>query len=253
MATRIEDQIGQIQLRDTQRRELIASISHDLRTPLASLHGYLETVLVKGEQLSAATRRQYLDTALRHSEQLERLIAALFELSKLEAGAITAHMEQFSIAELLQDIALRFLLRAQQLDVELTTAVDPQARPVCADVPLIERIFENLLDNALSNTPSGGRIDLQMHAAADCVHVRVVDTGRGIAAAELPHVFERYYRGAQQSHDGGGLGLAIVRRIIELHGGSVSIDSAPGKGTAVEFTLSYAHSERGDQSTVAVA
>ncbi len=240
LSMHIENQVAQIKRSDAQRRELIASISHDLRTPLASLHGYLETVLLKGEQLPTAMRRQYLSTALRNSEQVSTLIAALFELSKLEAGVIAPQLDCLSMAELIQDIALRFRLRAQQLGVEIGTVVDPAAPAVLGDVSLIERIFENLLDNALRNTQHGERIELGMQAARDCLHIRVKDTGRGINKTDLPHVFERLYRGAQQGSQGCGLGLSIVRRIVELHGGSVTVASEAGAGTTVQFTLPYA-------------
>ncbi len=163
-------------------------------------------MLIKGEQLPATTRRQYLTTALRNSEQVSTLIAALFELSKLEAGIIAPQLDRLSLAELIQDIALRFRLRAQQLGVEISTEVDPAAPAVLGDVSLIERIFENLLDNALRNTQHGGRIELSMQAATDYLHIGVKDTGSGISTTDLPHVFERLYRGAQQGNQGCGWG-----------------------------------------------
>ena len=254
MAAQIEHHLEQIRTRDAQRRELIAGISHDLRTPLASLHGYLETVLLKAEQLPTATRRQYLEIARRHSEQLQRLISALFELSKLEAGAIHAAMEAFSLGELLQDIALRFRLRAQQLGVEILTEVDPKAPLVMGDVALVERIFENLLDNALHHTPHGGHIRLTMHAAEGRMRICVADSGRGIAAEDIPHVFDLYYRGRQQRGDSGsGLGLAIVRRIVELHGQTISLSSDPGMGTSVEFSLPFADTSTANADKPAIA
>ena len=163
-------------------------MSHDLRTPLASLHGYLETVLLKDETLPRAARQQYLEVALRQSERVERLIAALFELSKLEAGAIAPSPESFSIAELIQDVALRFRLRAQQAGVQLTTRTDPLAPGVCADIALVERVFENLLDNALRHTPAGGHVQIDAGLNDDFMEISVADTGTGVAAADLPHV-----------------------------------------------------------------
>lgn len=241
MSVQIERHIEQIRARDEQRRELIAGISHDLRTPLASLHGYLETVLLKADQLSSATRRQYLETACRHSQQMQRLIAALFELSKFEAGAIVPNQEAFSLAELLQDIALRFRLRAQQLGITLVTQADPEACPVFGDVALVERIFENLLDNALRHTPERGSVTLAMNTLGDRMRICVSDSGRGVAVEDLPHIFDRYYRGHSQRPDGGaGLGLAIVRHIVELHGQTISVHSEPGAGTLVEFSLPLA-------------
>ncbi len=239
MADRIEHQLREIQSRDALRRELIANVSHDLRTPLASLHGYVETVLMKGDGLPAATRRQYLEVACRHARHLERRIAALFELSKLEAGAIVPEFEAFSLGELLQDVALRFRLRAQQLGIDVATCVDTSAPLVRGDLGLVERILENLLDNSLRHTAAGGRVSLEMRPDEGRVLVTVNDTGSGVAIDDLPHVFDRFYRGRPQ-REGTGLGLAIVRRIVELHGESVSLHSTPGIGTSVEFGLPLA-------------
>jgi signal transduction histidine kinase len=237
MAARIEAQLEELRAQDSQRRDLVASVSHDLRTPLAALRGYLETVLLKEELLPAATRRHYLEIAQRHAEQLERLIAALFELSKLESGAVVAVFEPFPLNELLHDVALRFRLRAQQLGVDLVTRVDPQAQLATGDLALVERILENLLDNSLRHTPSGGRIELSLTREDGRLRVAVDDTGLGIEAEDLPHVFDRFYSGAGRRQGGSGLGLAIVRRIAELHGGSVVLKSTPRAGTRVEFTL----------------
>ncbi len=239
MAKRIEQQLQEIKSRDALRRELIANVSHDLRTPLASLHGYVETVLMKGDGLPAATRREYLEVACRYARQLERRIAALFELSKLESGAIVPDFQSFSLGELLQDVALRFRLRAQQLGVEVMTCVDPSAPLVSGDVGLVERILENLFDNSLRHTDTGGRVSLEMRQNGQHMLVTVSDTGSGIATGDLPRVFDRFYHGKAR-REGTGLGLAIVRRIVELHGESVSLHSTPGIGTSVEFGLPLA-------------
>lgn len=245
MARQIEQQFRDLKAGDALRRELIANVSHDLRTPLASLRGYLETVLLKGGRLSEDHRRQYLETACRHCEHLERLIAALFELSKLESGAVVPQREEFSLSELLQDVALRFRLRAQQAGIELRAHFDPAGPRAYGDIALIERVLENLLDNALRHTPSGGRVSLEMLPDERRVRVAVADTGSGIVVEDLPRVFDRFYRGAGQARgERSGLGLAIVRRIVELHGQTVSLTSTPGVGTCVEFGLPIAPAPR---------
>jgi len=209
-----------------------------LRTPLAALHGYLETVLLKGEALGVNLRREYLEIAHRHSQQLERLIATLFELSKLETGAVTPTCESFSIADLLNDIALRFRLRAQQRGVELLTDLDHCHTTVHADIALVERVLENLLDNALHHTPPNGRVVLATHATPTHMLVSVSDTGSGVAPQDLPHVFDRFYRGSDRPRaSGAGLGLAIARRIVELHGQKITLQSTLGAGTRIEFGL----------------
>jgi len=245
MAKRIESQIGELKAADTLRRELVANVSHDLRTPLASLRGYLETVLLTDGALQAGTRREYLEIARRHAQHLERLIAALFELSKLESGAIVPVLEPFSMAELLHDIALRFRLRAEQLGVELITDIEANASLALGDLALVERVLENLLDNALRHTSQGGRVSLELRGARDHLRVAVVDTGSGVAPQDLPHLFDRHYRGGERRESGrGGLGLAIVRRIVELHGESVTLRSTPGIGTSVEFGIPVADADR---------
>lgn len=245
MARQIEQQLHDLKAGDALRRELIANVSHDLRTPLASMRGYLETVLLKGERLSEDHRRQYLETACRHCERLEGLIAALFELSKLESGAVVPQREEFSLSELLQDVALRFRLRAQQAGVELLAQFDPAGPRAYGDIALIERVLENLLDNALRHTPAGGRVSLELLPDARRVRVAVADTGSGIAVEDLPRAFDRFYRGGGQAREArSGLGLAIVRRIVELHGQTVSLASTPGVGTCVEFGLPIAPSPR---------
>jgi signal transduction histidine kinase len=245
MTRQIEQQLHKLKAGDALRRELIANVSHDLRTPLASMRGYLETVLLKGARLPEDSRRQYLETACRQCEHLEQLIAALFELSKLESGAVVPQREAFALSELLQDVALRFRLRAQQAGVELRTQFDPTGPRAHGDIALIERVLENLLDNALRHTPAGGRVSLETLPDERRIRVTVADTGSGIAVEDLPRVFDRFYRGGGQARGArSGLGLAIVRRIVELHGQTVSLASTPGVGTCVEFGLPIAPAAR---------
>jgi signal transduction histidine kinase len=250
MARHIEQQIEQIRSQDRQRREFIATISHDLRTPLTSLHGYLETVVLKGDSLPRAARQEYLETAIHHSNRLQQLIAALFELSKLEAGVITPAMEPFSIADLIQDIVLRFRLRSQQLGIELSALADPKLPPALGDIALVERIFENLLDNALRHTPPGGRILITADADEGRVRVEVDDTGQGISPRPQPDAAEHHaaFSRTDRQDSRPGLGLAIVRHIVERHGGSLSLHSKAGCGTVVHFDLPFARPAQRAQS-----
>ncbi|MBI5721951.1 MAG: AAA family ATPase [Burkholderiales bacterium] len=220
------------------RRDLIANVSHDLRTPLVSLRGYLEVMATKGDALPPSQRRQYLGVALRQSERLATLIDELFELAKLDFKGMTLDRERFSFAELAIDVVQKFQLTAEGLRVQLAVDVPARLPAVDADLGLVERVLENLIGNALKHTPAGGRVDVRAAARGGFVVAEVCDSGRGIAAADLPHIFDRFYRGG--SADGGngaGLGLAIARRIVELHGCEIAAASVPGEGTRLWFTL----------------
>lgn len=242
MQQRIAQQFRHLEDADCQRRELVSSISHDLRTPLSSIQGYVETVLLRGDAFDGATRAQHLRTALRHVELLGRRIADLFELSKLDAGRVEPRLEVFCLAELLQDVVQNYRLAAQQRGVQVGLAAGSHGKArVRADIALIERVLQNLIDNALRCTPRGGSVVLAIENHGECLQISVSDTGRGIAREHLPHLFERYRRAADADVDGGGtssgLGLAIVKRILDLHGSAVRVQSEARCGTRVEFLL----------------
>lgn len=240
MAGRIRQQVQGLQQTDALRRELVANVSHDLRTPLTSLQGYLETLLLKEGQLSPQEQRSYLEIAARQSERLGKLVGELFELAKLDAQVIALNVEQFSLAELVQDVAQRFQLAAQQQGVEVRVEHPPQLPFVHADIGLIERVLANLIENALRYTPSGGRITLALTPGINTVKLAITDTGYGIPPEDLPHIFERFYRveKTRQAHNGGaGLGLAIAKRILDLHGSTIAVHSVINHGTVFTFEL----------------
>jgi signal transduction histidine kinase len=239
---RIAEQFRRLEEGDRQRRELVSSISHDLRTPLSNIRGYVETVLLRGDGLDVEARTQHLGTALRHAELLGRRIRDLFELSKLDAGRVEPQAEVFCLAELLQDVVQNYQLAAQQRGVRLALAEDSHNQaPVSADIALIERVLQNLVDNALRYTAAGGEVTLSVCARGRQFEISVADTGRGIAQEHLPHIFERYWRAgdAEESQPGtsAGLGLAIVKRILDLHGSVVRVQSELRRGTRIEFSL----------------
>jgi signal transduction histidine kinase len=251
MQSRIAQQLKHLQDNDRLRRELVSNISHDLHTPLSSVRGYVETLLLAGDQLDAATREQHLRTAMRQLKRLQRRIADLFELSKLDAGQVAPRLEAFRLGELLQDVVQDGQLAARERGVALTLAesADVQALSpalVRADIGLIERVLQNLVDNALRHTPRGGAVTLAIERdGRDALRVAVIDTGSGIAREHLPHIFERYWRADDAPDDAGhgasaGLGLAIVKRILDLHGSAVHVASEPQRGTRFEFTLPQA-------------
>jgi signal transduction histidine kinase len=247
MQRRIEQQLARLHEADRLRRELIGNISHDLRTPLSNIQGYVETVLLRADRLDPEARAQHLRTALRHVELLGKRIADLFELSTLDAGRVAPKLEVFCLAELLQDVIHSYQLEAGQRGVTLALDAGSQLTTrVRADIALIERVLQNLVDNALRHTPAGGAVTLALEARGTEVEVSVVDTGSGIAHEHLPHIFERYWRAEDEAPAGAGprtpassagLGLAIVKRILDLHGSTVRVRSAPREGACFAFVL----------------
>jgi predicted ATPase/signal transduction histidine kinase len=222
------------------RRELIANVSHDLRSPLASLRGYLETLLLKGPVLAEVDRRSYLEIALRQAQHLQTLISELFELARLDFVGYRIEAEAVQLGELMRDVVQKFTLTAKAQEVALQLDLDPELGLARADIGLIERVLSNLLENALAHTAPGGRIELAVRTQDARVLLSVSDNGSGIADADLPRVFERFFRtdkARARNTKGSGLGLAIVKRIVELHGSEIRVESSVDRGTRFWFEL----------------
>jgi signal transduction histidine kinase len=241
MAERISSQMQHIKRQDGQRREMVANVSHDLRTPLTSMQGYLETLSRKADTLSTDEQQRYLAVAVRQSRRISHLANELFELAKLECEEITPNYEQFFIQELIQDVVQKYELAAAEKHVTLTAALRQDIPMVYADIAMIERVLGNLLDNALRYTPEQGQITLELLPyGLQQVTVRVTDTGAGIAEEYLAGLFERHSplrQGVGKSHGGSGLGLLISKRILELHGSSIEALSKVGEGARFVFHL----------------
>ena len=244
MSERIAEQLDLLGQAEVRRRELLANVSHDLRTPLASIQGYLETLLLKRGTLSPEEERSYLEIAAKHSERLGRLIRDLFQLTKLEAHELKAQREAFPVAELVQDVVQKFQLAASKRGLQLSSRLAVQHAQVHADIGMIESVLENLIENAMRHTAAGGVIRVEVTSLDNArLAVRVADTGRGIPSDELPGIFDRYYRvNRGEASDAGstGLGLAITRHIVELHGGRIQVESALDQGTTFSFDLPLA-------------
>ena len=248
MAARTEQAVAALRSTDALRRELMANISHDLRTPLASIEGYAETIVQQQAQLTPDEQQRYLGIILKNTRSLKRLVGELFELSRLEARQTVAYPEPLALGELVQDLLLKLAPEAQARQLRLH-AVGPGegAAPglplVCADVGLLERALQNLLDNALHYTPAGGQVLVRLlppTAGRRRVGLEVRDTGNGIDAADLPFVFDRFFRASStrgSQPPGLGLGLAIARRIAELHGSELAVRSTKGEGTCFTFSV----------------
>lgn len=245
MQARINEQFTQMEESDRMRRELVSNLSHDLNTPLTSIQGYAELCLLENERMPAHERAQHLRLLLRHTTTLSRRVSDLFELSKLDAGRMRPKLEVFCLAELLQDVIQGYQWQASERGLELSLdARDVETASVRADIALMERVFQNLIDNALRHTPEGGKIVVTVTPEDGRLRVSVLDSGVGIASEHLPHIFERYYRAwdAADVTDGpsAGLGLAIVKRILDLHGSVIQVTSAVANGTRFDFSLQRA-------------
>jgi len=237
MSMRISSQVERLRHADQLRREFLSNVSHDLRTPLATLQGYLESVLMRGADMPGDERERYLRTALASSRRLGALVGELFELATLDAHDARVSPEPFNLAELVDDVLQKFSLSARNKGLDLRSEHPEDSAFVMADLGLVERALQNLIDNAVKYTPPGGSVTVTVAAPDSEVLVTVSDTGPGIKIEDLPRIFDRFYkvRAEGEAQAGTGLGLSIARRIAELHGGRLDVKSEPGRGAA--FTL----------------
>ncbi len=248
LADVVHRQVAQLKVADAQLREAITSLSHDLMTPLTALGGYLETIKMRADTLSFEERDKYVDLAIAQHRRLSRLVRSQFDLAMLESAAVPFDPQHASLTDLVHDVGEKFLPSAHSAGVHLAVDVPVAGVHVKADVGLLERVLENLISNAIRHTPEAGRVTLRVREDSDDIVISVEDTGSGIAAEDLPHIFDRYFRGSNVTRprgDGAGLGLAIAKRIIELHGGEITVSSNLGAGCAF-FTRLPKISLRGD-------
>ena len=240
MADTIVKNIEEIKTMDNLRRELVANVSHDLRTPLATIQGYIETILIKADSLSDDERKKYMHTIFTSTERLKNLVAELFELSKLEARETKPKPEPFSLAELVQDIQQKNTLIAKEKNINLSVDFPYDLPLVYADIGMMEKVIQNLLDNAIKFTSENGKVQIKLSPHKKEIAVEIQDTGQGISKEELPLIFDRYQRNqrsAQKVNEGLGLGLAIVKRIMEVHNLEIEVKSAENKGTVFSFKI----------------
>ncbi|MCA1723505.1 MAG: HAMP domain-containing protein [Thermomicrobia bacterium] len=224
---------------DEARRMLVAAISHDLRTPLASIRAMIEAI-TDGVVTDAETIGRFHATMGREIRTLSALITDLFELSQLDAGQLALSLAPATISALITEVVEGLAAQAAARDVHIASGVEGAVGPVIIDTPAVRRVLTNLVQNALRHTPPDGTVAVTARAVADRVQVDVVDTGEGIPATDLPHVFERFYRGEKsrsRETGGAGLGLAIARGFVEAHGGRIWVESEAGRGTRFSFIL----------------
>ncbi len=235
MADTIVVNLDKIKRMDNQRRDLIANVSHDLRTPLSIVRGYIETILIKDERLNDEDRKKYLETSLKSTERLLSLVEELFELSKLDAEELKPKPEKFSLAEILQDIHQKNYLTAKKRNINLELNIQDNIPLINADIGMMEKVFQNLLDNAFKFTSSGGKIKMNLKLeSSKTILAEISDTGIGISEDDLPLIFDRFNhtkRITVENDHGTGLGLTIVKRILDMHGVSINVESKINKGT----------------------
>jgi len=221
------------------RRDLIAWVGHDLQTPLASMRAILEA-LSDGVVDEPGMVKRYLLTAQRDVMSLSALIDDLFQMSQLDAGGFPLHPADASLSDLISDTLESFSELAYRESVTLDGKVDSNVDPVVMDTQAIGRVLNNLISNALRHTPTGGEIRVYARRSAAGVDVSVSDSGEGIHAEDIPHIFESFYRGEKSRNrgtGGAGLGLAIARGIVRAHGGDIRVESKEGKGTQFSFQI----------------
>jgi signal transduction histidine kinase len=241
MAQRLAEASDREKEAEKSRRDLVAAVSHDLRTPLTSARALIEAV-ADGVVEDPETQARYLASARSELEKLGRLVEDLFELSRIDAGALRLNLEAASLGDLISDTLSGFKYQAENRGVSLVGEVADGVDPVLANPPRLQRVLYNLVSNALRHTPADGAVFLRAEPAGGMVRVEVSDTGAGIAPEDLPRVFESSFRGERSrtrtpTGDGAGLGLAIARGLIEAHGGEISVESRPGHGSRFCFTL----------------
>jgi signal transduction histidine kinase len=246
LAATFNQMAQQLQAADEKQRELenlrndlIAWVGHDLQTPLASMRAILEA-LSDGVVEDPEMVKRYLLTAQRDVMSLSALIDDLFQMSQLDAGGFPLDRADASLSDLISDTLESFSHLALQHEIKLEGQVNSNVDPVFMDTQAIGRVFNNLISNALRHTPSRGEIKVNARQTSSGVEVTVSDTGEGIRPQDIPHIFERFYRGEKSRNrgtGGAGLGLAIARGIIRAHGGDIQVESKLGQGTQFTFHI----------------
>jgi signal transduction histidine kinase len=240
MADTIQKNIEDLKASDNMRRDFFANISHDLKTPLTSIHGFAETLMLKWKGLPDEQREQYLDTILSRTERLSGMVHQILELSRLESGGAELSVESIDIKDMMSDIFLEFTPHAEKKGISLDSHLTEAPPSLIGDIGLIERALRNLVDNALRHTKSGGTVSVTVSSSGTMAVFHVSDTGEGIPADHVAHIFDRFYR-ADKSRTGRktntGLGLPITKQIVEMHDGTIEVESSENEGTRITLRL----------------
>jgi len=231
---------SELEASNRARRQLLADVSHELTTPLTAIRGYVETLAMPDLASDEAARLRYLEIVRDETMRLERVVGDLLDLARLEAGGGTLRIQDVPIGDLLARVVARHERPGQDRQVRLVTEIEAGADAVRADPDRLEQVLQNLATNGLRHTPPGGRVEVRARRSGDQIVLTVTDDGEGIAPEHLPFIFDRFYK-ADASRlneaEGSGLGLSIVKAIVERHGGTVTVTSTPGVETVFEIRL----------------
>jgi len=239
MADELEMSFARQKQLERARRDLIAAVSHDLRTPLTSIRAMIEA-LADGVVTDIATVERYYATIGSQIENLSGLINDLFELSQLETGQVQLQVEPINLNDLLSSVVETMQPQAKAKEVSLKAIFSEDLPPIMAEFVKVQRVLNNLVQNAIRHTPASGSVSLATKMVPQGVQVEVEDTGEGISAEDLPHIFDQFFRGEKsrsRETGGSGLGLAIAKSIVEAHHGQIWVDSQVGQGTRFSFIL----------------
>jgi signal transduction histidine kinase len=236
---------------DRLRRQMLADVSHELKTPLTAMCGYLETLRMSQLALDETTRERYFQTLERETRRLDRIVQDLVDLARLENGVGALDVRLFALERLFGHVAQRHEKDAQARQVSMRVSIAPEADQVLGDPDRLEQAVENLVANALRHTPPGGTIEMCGRVDGEAIVLTVTDSGSGIAPEHVSHVFERFYKvdpARTRDANGSGLGLSIAKAIVERHQGSIEVTSVPGR-TAFTIVLPEQPVERAAHST----
>ena len=238
MADRLSESLRLLEADRDRLREFVADVSHELRTPIAALRAF--TDLQRDGQVDEATRREFLDRSSEQISRLEWMSTNLLDLSRIDAGIFPLDIRNGDLRDPLRSVVEAHAELAEQRGVSLVSEVPPGPVMLRFDRERIVQLLTNLVGNGLKFTPRGGEVRVTLTDAPEGAMLQIRDSGPGILAAELPHVFERFFRGTNVGDaraSGSGLGLAIARSIVEMHGGQIEVASAPGQGSAFSVSL----------------
>ncbi len=234
--------VTEVRRLEAVRRDFVANVSHELKTPLTSIVGYAETLAAEAAEGGGTDTGRFAQTILDNARRMQRLVDDLLDLSRIESGGWQPHPAVVDVAAAARDAFAPFADRAAGAGVTFETTVPPEATHVVVDPEALREIFTNLFDNSLRHTPGGGRLRVTAELADGGITVAVGDTGSGIPGEHLPRIFERFYRvdpGRSRAQGGTGLGLAIVKHLVEAHGGRVTAESTLGRGTTIRSTFPH--------------